>query len=99
MDHEKTKIYKTEFREFSVKMAIYSDKPIAEIAKDLGISPNTLHTWISKYSLSKLGCSKAGTDDHLYEELKRLQKENALLTKERDLLRKAAACIEGVLSI
>ncbi|MCO6426695.1 MAG: hypothetical protein J5I83_01220, partial [Nitrosomonas communis] len=28
------------------------------------------------------------TDDHLYEELKRLKKENARLTEERDLLKK-----------
>jgi transposase len=31
------------------------------------------------------------TDEHLYEELKRLKKENARLTEERDLLKKAAA--------
>lgn len=99
MDQERTKAYKPEFRDFSVKMAIGSDKPIAETARDLGISANTLHTWISKYSLAKLVGNTAGTDDHLYEEIKRLQKENALLTKERDLLRKAAAYFEGVLSI
>ena len=31
------------------------------------------------------------TDDYLYEELKRLKKENARLLEERDLLKKAAA--------
>lgn len=31
------------------------------------------------------------TDDHLYEELKRLKKETARLIEERDLLKKAAA--------
>jgi transposase len=31
------------------------------------------------------------TDDHLYDELKRLKKEVARLTEERDLLKKAAA--------
>jgi len=31
------------------------------------------------------------TDEHLYEELKRLKKENARLIEERDLLKKAAA--------
>ena len=30
------------------------------------------------------------TDEHLYEELKRLKKEVARLTEERDLLKKAA---------
>jgi transposase len=31
------------------------------------------------------------TDEHLYEELKRLKKEVARLTEERDLLKKAVA--------
>jgi transposase len=31
------------------------------------------------------------TDEHLYEELKRLKREIARLTEERDLLKKAAA--------
>ena len=31
------------------------------------------------------------TDEHLYDELKRLKKEVARLTEERDLLKKAAA--------
>jgi len=31
------------------------------------------------------------TDEYLYEELKRLKKENARLIEERDLLKKAAA--------
>jgi transposase len=30
-------------------------------------------------------------DEHLYEELKRLRKENARLKEERDILKKAAA--------
>jgi transposase-like protein len=31
------------------------------------------------------------TDNYLYDELKRLKKENRLLTEERDLLKKATA--------
>ncbi len=40
----KPKIYSAEFRESSVKLAIGSDKPITQIAKDLGVNPNTLPT-------------------------------------------------------
>lgn len=61
------------------------------LCKDLGVNANTLHTWINKYSQPK-ECSKTvRTDEHLYEELKRLKKENARLIEERDLLKKAAA--------
>jgi transposase len=50
-----------------------------------------LHTWISKYSRPKENDKTARTDEHLYDELKRLKKEVARLTEERDLLKKAAA--------
>ncbi len=93
MDQEKQKIktYSAEFKESSVKLAIGSDKPITQTAKDLGVNANTLHTWINKYTQPK-ECSKTvRTDEHLYEELKRLKKENARLIEERDLLKKAAA--------
>ena len=93
MDQEKSKpkIYSAEFRESSVKLAIGSDKPISQTAKDLGVNPNTLHTWINKYSQPKEHNKIVRTDEHLYEELKRLKKENARLIEERDLLKKAAA--------
>ena len=86
--------YSPEFRESAVKLALGSEKPIAQTARDLGINANTLHTWISKYSQPTITQSKekaVRTDDHLYEELKQLKKENARLIEERDLLKKAAA--------
>jgi transposase-like protein len=42
-----------EFRASAVKLANVSDKLISQVAKDLGINVNTLHTWISKYSRPK----------------------------------------------
>jgi transposase len=44
-EKQKAKIYSAEFRESSVKLALDSDLPIAQTARDLGINPNTLHTW------------------------------------------------------
>jgi len=55
MDQEKqkVKIYNAEFRESSVKLAINSDQRITQTARNLGVNPNTLHTWINKYSQPK----------------------------------------------
>lgn len=91
MNQEKPKVYPAEFRESSVKLALESDKPVAHTARDIGINENTLHTWISKYSRPVDNKKAVRTDEHLYEELKRLKKEVAQLTEERDLLKKAAA--------
>ena len=90
-EKRKFKIYSAEFRASSVKLAIDSDLPVAQTAKDLGINPNTLHTWINKYSQPKDQNKAVRTDEHLYDELKRLKKEIVRLTEERDLLKKAAA--------
>ena len=72
-------------------MAIESDKPVAQTARAIGVNENTLHTWINKYSRAVDNIKAVRTDEHLYEELKRLKKEVARLTEERDLLKKAAA--------
>lgn len=86
----KKNIYSADFRESAVKLAIDSDQSIAETARDLGVNENTLYTWIKKYSRpTEDGSSRS--DEHLYEELKRLKKENCRLKEERDLLKKAAA--------
>jgi transposase len=91
MSQEKPKTYTAEFRSSAVKLANESDQPIAQTARDLGVNENTLHTWINKYSRPVEQDKSVRSDEHLYEELKRLKKENARLIEERDLLKKAAA--------
>ena len=84
---KKPNTYTSEFRESSIKLALESDQPIAQTARDLGVNPNTIHTWINKYSKPKMAVAR--TDEHIYDENKRLKKELARMTQERDLLKKA----------
>jgi transposase len=89
MSDNKRESYPAEFKESAVKLAIESKHPIAQTARELGIRPYTLYGWITKYSKPK--GSAARTDEHIYDENKRLKKELARVTQERDLLKKAAA--------
>lgn len=89
MSDKKHQIYSSEFKASSVKLAIESSRPIAQTAKELGVNKNTLYTWIDKYSKPKEKAMR--TDEHLYDEVKRLKKELIRVTQERDLLKKAAA--------
>ena len=89
MSQKSNSTYNSEFKESAVKLTLESDQPVSHTARDLGVSSSTLHTWINKYTYSAKG-EKGRTDDHLYEELKRLKKENARLKEERDILKKAA---------
>ncbi len=87
-----TKSYTPEFRESAVQLAIESEKPVSVVAKELDVNVNTLHTWISKYTRpAKEKQNKIRTDEHIYDEVNRLKKELARVTRERDLLKKATA--------
>ena len=90
MSQATMKKYPAACKERAVKLAVDSDQPIAQTARDLGVNENTLHTWIGKYHRTERQ-EKEVHDEHLYEELKRLRKEHARLQEERDIVKKAAA--------
>jgi transposase len=90
MSQPTVKKYPAAFKERAVKLAVESDQPIAQTARDLGVNENTWHTWSGKYHRAEHQ-EKEGQDEHLYEEVKRLRKENARLKEEREILKKAAA--------
>jgi transposase len=82
------KKYDKQFKIDVVQLVQASEKSTFEIATDLGINPNTLWRWIKELSQSK---EKAypGNGKSRDEEMRRLQKENAELRLERDILKKA----------
>ncbi len=90
MSNQKQKIYSTEFKESSVRLAIESEQSIAHTARELGINVNTLYSWVDKYSKTLNG-SKIHHDKRVDDDITRLKKELARVTQERDLLKKAAA--------
>jgi transposase len=81
--------FPSEFRREAVKLMRESDKPLAVLAKDLGVSEQTLRTW-RKQSQVDRGELEGLTSEQL-EELRRLRRENRTLQMEREVLRKAAA--------
>lgn len=90
-NQKKQNPYTSEFKESAVKLAIESDQPVSVTAEELGVNKHTLHTWISKYRGHQFQKAGPVAEEHLYDELKRLRKENKRLTEERDILKKAAA--------
>lgn len=88
---KKQQHYTSEFRESAVKLAIESDQSVSKTAEELGVNKNTLHTWISKYHRPQTQKAGRVEEEHIYDELKSLRKENKRLKEERDILKKAAA--------
>ncbi|MGH3262254.1 MAG: transposase [Trebonia sp.] len=78
------------FRSEAVKLMRDSDKPLSQLARDLGVSQQTLRTWRRQAQLD-VGERDDGLTSDQREELRRLRAENRTLQMEREVLRKAAA--------
>src|SRR5260370_42616331 len=76
-----------EFREGAVRIVRETGKPIAQIARDLGVHPGTLGNWVAKDRAEHEGTQGLSTGD--VAELKRLRAENAQLRMERDVLKRS----------
>ena len=73
MSNQAKEKYTAEFKENAVKRATESNN-IAEIARELGLKEGTLYGWVYKYSHPAEPTKVVRTDEHLYDELKRLKK-------------------------
>jgi transposase len=67
-----------------------SGKSRARIAKDLGISEQSLYTWLKQDELDN-GKRTDGLTIEEHAEVRRLRREVRILREEREILRKAAA--------
>jgi transposase len=84
--------YPEEFRREAVRLVLTTDKPMAEVARDLGVNYKTLGNWVrsEKYREQRDAAPGALSENERLE-LKRLRKEVGELKVEREILRKAAA--------
>jgi transposase len=76
-----------EFQKEAVRLYLTSGKTQTALAKELGISAGTLLSWRRKHDLKLPGneALKAAAD----ERVRQLEKENARLRQERDILKKS----------
>ena len=81
--------YPPEFRARAVELARASALPPSQVARDLGIDPDTLRRWLRQADVDAGHLQGTTTDEQA--ELVRLRREVALLREERDILQKATA--------
>jgi transposase len=79
-----------EFKEGAVRIVRETGKPIAQVARELGISGGTLGNWVNEDRRAR-GAGDGRLDESEREELIRLRRENAELAMERDVLKRSTA--------
>jgi transposase len=82
--------YPPEFRREAIRLAQTSGKPHTQIARELGMTSETLRLWLKQADLDA-GKREDGLTSDEQEELRRLRRENRILREEREILKKAAA--------
>jgi len=78
-----------EFRQRAVQLAREGAKPVAKIAKDLGISDSCLRNWMAQADADDNGGPRLTSEEK--KELAELRRKNKLLEQENEILRRAAA--------
>ena len=86
----KRRRFSPEYREQAAKMVIETARPTAQVARELGVSAQTLANWVAKYRPGRADDESALDLDERaqLEELKRQTRE---LRMENEFLKKCAA--------
>ena len=82
--------YSPEFKEEAVKAVIETSRPIAQVAKELGIHEATLGNWVNTYRREHTGDEPPLTVNERAR-LRELEREARELRMENEFLKKAAA--------
>ena len=78
--------FSDDFKRDAVLQVTERGHPVAEVAQRLGVSQHSVYAWKKKFSK---GSGSTGDGDAA--EIRRLKRELARVTEERDILKKATA--------
>jgi len=78
--------FSDDFKRDAVHQITDRGYPVMEVSQRLGVSQHSLYSWKKKFSKPP-----EGSDDDQAAEIRRLKRELARVTEERDILKKATA--------
>ncbi len=87
------KPYDATFRQQAVELAQTSGKPYRDVARDLGVSVDTLRAWRQQQETrpETRPVATSGNPSELEREIQRLRRELAYTQRQREILKKALA--------
>jgi len=91
MSETQRRKYTEEFKAEAIRLVRELNRPVSQVARELGVSANLLYRWKGEeHKARNLGTTRVALKADA-EELVRLRRENETLKKERDFLKSAAA--------
>jgi transposase len=81
--------FSVEFKRDAVEIVRSSDRSIAEVARELGIYDSSLGNWVRQDQVNR--GERDGVSSNDKDRLLELERENARLRMERELLKRAVA--------
>jgi transposase len=85
----KRRRFSPEYREEAVKMVIETSRPIAQVARDLGINEGTLGNWVNTYRREHVG-DEPPLDLNERARLREAERQLRELKMENEFLKKGA---------
>lgn len=82
--------YSEELRERAVRLYFESGRPIAHVARDLGIHREALRQWVRQAEADRAPRASRVLPNEVQEELARLRKENVELRRANAILKDAS---------
>ena len=94
---ESRRKFDADFKEGAVRLVRETGKPIAQVARDLGINEGTLGNWVNT-DRRRRGERDGALSEDERAELARLRKENAELAMRCEvLMRSVALCVQDAM--
>ncbi|MEO6715537.1 MAG: transposase [Mycobacteriales bacterium] len=87
---EKRRKFSPQFKAAAVQMVIETGKPVAEVARDLGVNDGTLGNWVAAWRDANPEPATASTPIERAR-VSELEEENRRLRMENEFLKKSAA--------
>jgi transposase len=93
----KRRVFSPEFRDEAVKLVINTGRPVAVVAREIGVSDKALGRWVNEYR-GRLEMAGGPLSESERAELVRLRRENSELswwTRPAAQLKTPIACAKG----
>jgi transposase len=84
------KAYSEEYRQEALRLVEAGNKPLTQIARELGVHLETLRSW-RRLALARGEIGAPRTLASAEDEVRQLRRENERLREEREILKKATA--------